>query len=101
MDKEKRTVLIQICLFVVTFITTTLAGTEWTHARSILYSPDFSWYDFVNGLQFSDSFLLFLTVHVFGPYLVSMTHKFKSSMPYFIPIPQLVLSLGTLSAIIR
>ena len=101
MDKEKRTVLIQIALFVVTFITTTLAGTEWTHARSILFTPDYSWNDFLNGLQFSVPFLLILTVHEFGHYFVSMAHKIKSSLPYFIPVPPIVLSIGTLGAIIR
>lgn len=101
MDKEKRTVLIQICLFVVTFITTTLAGAEWTHARSILFTPDYSWNDFFNGLQFSVPFLLILTVHEFGHYFTSMAHKIKSSLPYFIPVPPIVLSIGTLGAIIR
>lgn len=101
MDKEKRTVLIQILLFVVTFVTTTLAGTEWVYSRSILFSADYSWTDFFNGLPFSVPFLLILTVHEFGHYFTSKAHKIRASLPYFIPIPPLLLSIGTFGAIIR
>lgn len=101
MDKEKRTVLIQILLFFVTFVTTTLAGTEWVYSRSILFSQDYSWTDFFNGLPFSVPFLLILTVHEFGHYFTAKAHKIKASLPYFMPIPPVLLSIGTFGAIIR
>lgn len=101
MDKEKRTVLIQICLFVVTFVTTTMAGAEWTYSKSIWFYKDYTWSDFLKGMEFSVPFLLILTVHEFGHYFTSRAHKIKSSLPYFIPVPPIVLSIGTLGAIIR
>ncbi|HEY4654509.1 MAG TPA: site-2 protease family protein [Cyclobacteriaceae bacterium] len=101
MTKAKRTVLIQGFLFVLTFVTTTLSGTEWAHSKSIIYSENYSWNDFLSGMQFSVPFLLILTVHEFGHYFTAMAHKIKSSLPYFIPFPPISLSIGTLGAVIR
>src|SRR5688572_26388212 len=109
MTKENRLVVIQIVLFITTFITTTLAGAEWTFGKSIiLYAEDgiflntaFSWSDFASGLHFSIPFLLILTVHEFGHYFTAMHHKVKSSLPYYIPLPPLPLSIGTMGAVIR
>jgi len=100
MEKEKRTVLIQIVLFVLTFITATLSGAEWSHSKSIFYT-DFTWADFLSGMKFSVPFLLILTVHEFGHYFTAMYHKVRASLPYYIPIPPIFLSIGTLGAIIR
>ena len=36
MNPKLKTALIHGSLFIVTFITTTLAGAEWTHGKSIL-----------------------------------------------------------------
>lgn len=102
MHKEKRVIILQVFLFVATFITTTLAGAEWTYGKSI-YQKDipFTWNDFMSGLEFSIPFLLFLTVHEFGHYFTAMYHKVKSSLPYYIPIPPIPLSIGTMGAVIR
>lgn len=103
MRKETTRILIQIALFLLTFITTTLAGTEWVYGRSI-FVPDFGWSDFVNGLWFSVPLLLVLTVHEFGHYFMAMYHRVKTSLPYYIPIPPGIFgpfSLGTLGAVIR
>src|SRR6478735_8086245 len=99
MTKERRIVLIQIFLFIATFITTTLAGAEWTYGKSIY--GEFTLSDFASGLPFSIPFLLILTVHEFGHYFTAMHHKVKSSLPYYIPIPPLPLSIGTMGAVIR
>lgn len=101
MKKENRTVLIQVLLFVLTFITTTLSGAEWAYSKSVFFSPDYSWVDFANGMKFSIPFLLILTVHEFGHYFTAMFHRIKSSLPYYIPIPPILLSIGTLGAVIR
>jgi membrane-associated protease RseP (regulator of RpoE activity) len=100
MSKETRTILIQVILFVATFVTTTLAGAEWTYGKSLYYG-DFGWSDFVSGMGFSVPFLLILTVHEFGHYFTAVHHKVKSSLPYYIPIPPMPLSIGTMGALIR
>lgn len=103
MNSETKRIIFQIGLFVITFITTTLAGTEWVYGRSV-FTTDYSWADFVKGLEFSIPLLLILTVHEFGHYFVAMYHKVKTSLPYYIPIPPipfLPFSLGTMGAVIR
>src|SRR5687768_15140431 len=100
MSSDQKRVLIQLGLFITTFITTTLAGAEWTYGRSI-FMPDYSWQDFVSGLEFSIPFLLILTVHEFGHYFIAMYHKVKATLPYYIPMPPLPFSIGTMGAVIR
>lgn len=109
MRNEYKRILIQVLLFITTFLTTTLAGAEWCFGKSwmiyaadgIFINPDFGWQDFINGMQFSVPFLLILTVHEFGHYFTAMYHKVKSSLPYYIPFPPLPLSIGTMGAVIR
>ena len=86
---ERRRVLLQIGLFVITFITTTIAGAEWTYGKSI-YAPTYTWSDFLSGLEFSIPFLLILTVHEFGHYFMTRYHKIKVSLPYYLPMPPIV-----------
>jgi membrane-associated protease RseP (regulator of RpoE activity) len=104
MHKESRRIVFQIFLFIVTFITTTLAGGEWAYGRSV-FIADYSWKDFTNGMAFSVPLLLILTVHEFGHYFVAMYHKVKASLPYYIPIPPIpflpFFSIGTFGAVIR
>ena len=99
MTKEQRTILIQILLFVATFVTTTIAGAEWTYGKSVYV--EFTWADFVSGMSFSIPFLLILTVHELGHYFTALHHKVKSSLPYYIPFPPFPLSIGTMGALIR
>lgn len=100
MSRGQRTVIIQAVLFILTFITTTLAGAEWTYGKSI-FMPGYSWQDFLSGLQFSIPFLLILTTHEFGHYFVAMYHKVKATLPYYIPMPPFPFSIGTMGAVIR
>jgi membrane-associated protease RseP (regulator of RpoE activity) len=104
MPKETKRILFQILLFIVTFVSTTIAGNEWVYSRNIFFTEDYGWHDFVNGLSFSIPLLLILTVHEFGHYFVALYHKVKTSLPYYIPIPPipfLGLSIGTMGAVIR
>ncbi len=87
-------------LFIATFVTTTIAGAEWTYGKSLYYGL-FTWSDFVAGMQFSIPFIGILTVHEFGHYLTARHNRIDSSLPYYIPIPPFPLSIGTLGAIIR
>lgn len=100
MNSDQKRVLLQLGLFITTFITTTIAGAEWAYGRSV-YMPDYSWSDFFSGLQFSVPFLLILTVHEFGHYFVAKYHKIKVTLPYYLPMPPLQFSIGTMGAVIR
>ncbi len=105
MDKKLKRSLIQIALFIVTVIATTMAGAEWMHGWLFLYVPHpLGWADFIDGFQYSFPFLLILTVHEFGHYLTARYHKVKVSLPYYIPAWLGFLetmSFGTMGAFIR
>lgn len=96
-------------LFVLTFISTSLAGALFVgHTADI---PD----DFVlfsgegfhffmgmvlwEGVLFASLLLGFLAVHEFGHYFAAMRHRIRASLPYFIPFP--ISPIGTLGAVIR
>jgi membrane-associated protease RseP (regulator of RpoE activity) len=113
MPKETKRILIQVGLFIATFFTTTLAGTEWAYGKSLIIfnknmnmilNSAYTMADFQKGLAFSIPLLLILTVHEFGHYFTALYHKVKVSLPYYIPvppIPYLSFSIGTMGAVIR
>lgn len=94
--------MLQALLFVITMITTTLAGTELTLNKYLVVGM--TWSDFLVGFSFSIPFLTILTVHEFGHYLTARYHKIKVSLPYYIPFwTGFILgpSIGTMGAFIR
>lgn len=93
-------ILVHGSLFVVTFITTSLAGAEWTYGKSV-FMEGFTWADFISGMHYSVPFLLILTVHEFGHYFTAIHHKVPTTLPYYIPLPPLSLMIGTMGALIR
>jgi membrane-associated protease RseP (regulator of RpoE activity) len=113
MNIEQRRILLQIGLFLFTFVTTTIAGADFCFMKSIYayekdsfvgFNPDFTMDDFLKGMQFSVPFLLILTVHEFGHYFTAMYHRVRASLPYYIPfppIPGMLQIIGTFGAIIR
>lgn len=100
MTRETRTLLIQASLFVTTVITTTLAGAEWTYGKSIFMSG-YQWSDFVSGFAFSVPFLLILTTHELGHYFTARYHSVSATLPFYLPLPPLPFSIGTMGALIR
>lgn len=96
---ERKRIILQVLLFVTTFVTTTFAGSAWCYSKPV--NAGYSWNDFLLGMNFSVPLLLFLTVHEFGHYFMAMFHKVKASLPYYIPVPPIIISIGTLGAIIR
>src|SRR5699024_3571409 len=54
--------------------------------------------DVYRGALFAFLLLGFLGVHEFGHYFAALHHKIKVTLPYFIPIP---LGIGTMGAVIR
>src|SRR5579859_6215624 len=97
MSPKVKSYLLHSSLFIVTFITTTLAGAEWTNSKSV-FMPGFTWADFSGGLPYSICFLTILTCHEFGHYFTAIYYRIKTTLPYYIPMP---FFLGTLGALIR
>jgi membrane-associated protease RseP (regulator of RpoE activity) len=100
MELSARKILIHAGLFVLTFVTTTLAGAEWTYGKSV-FMEGFGWDDFVGGMSYSVPFLLILTVHEFGHYFTAIHYQVRTTLPYYIPLPPFPLMFGTLGALIR
>lgn len=94
-----KTITKHVVLFLVTFITVALVGAGFVGFSPSLFPfglPSLS--DFYRGLLFSALLLGFLGVHEFGHFFAALYHKIKVTLPYFIPIP---LGIGTLGAVIR
>ena len=91
----KKSILINILLFAATFITTTIAGTQWSghYAGEIA-----NWY---HGLTYAVLILTFLTAHEMGHYIASRIHSVNATLPYFIPAPIPEMLFGTLGAVIK
>ncbi len=100
MELTFKKILLHLGLFLVTLVTTTLAGAEWVHGKSI-FMPEYSWQDFLSGLSYSVPFLLILTAHEFGHYFTAIHYKVTTTLPYYIPLPPFPLMFGTLGALIR
>ena len=107
MNKRKKTLAIQIGLFLITIITTTLAGTEWTYQKYLFFADEahqMDWDDFLGGFHYSIPFLLILTCHEFGHYLTARYYKIKVTLPYYVPLwlgVMLSPSFGTMGAFIK
>lgn len=99
----RRTLLIQLALFFVTVVTTTLAGAEWKFGSSFLtpHRP-MGWAEFWQGLAFSLPFLGILTVHEFGHYFTAVKNRVRVTLPFYLPLWLGTLtSIGTMGAFIR
>jgi membrane-associated protease RseP (regulator of RpoE activity) len=83
-----------VVMLLLTVLTTLFAGTMW------YYEPLNSPLDLVTGdsWKFSVAVLSVLGVHELGHYVLSRYHDVDASLPYFIPIPNII---GTLGAVIR
>ncbi len=97
--------LAQLGLFVVTFLTTTLAGAEWMFGRFVFWGEErASIDDLIAALQFSVPFLTILSFHEFAHYFTAKYHHIKTTLPYYIPLWTgfiLMPSFGTMGAFIR
>ncbi len=81
--------LVNAVMFVATIVTTLFAGA--------LGDPRFTGREFWLGWPFSLSILLILGAHELGHYFMARRHGVHVSLPYFIPFPSL---LGTMGAVI-
>ena len=100
-EKRKRikSYLIHTGLFIATFITTTLAGVEWTTGQL----PPYEFNMIAKGLPYSISILLIITFHEFGHYFAARYHKIRATLPFYIPFPPIpyFINFGTMGAVIR
>ncbi len=96
---DAKTILKHLALFLVTFVCVALAGAYFVGFEPSLFPvmlPNLS--DFYRGLLFAALLLGFLGTHEFGHFFAAMYHNIKVSLPYFIPFP---LGIGTVGAVIR
>jgi membrane-associated protease RseP (regulator of RpoE activity) len=89
---KRRIPWLNLVLFVATVMTTMFFG-----AMIDGYDP-LHGADILHGLSFSAAILGILLCHEFGHYLVSRKHRVRVSLPYFIPAPTII---GTMGAVIK
>lgn len=96
---KKNNYLVHIILFLITLITTIIAGTEWTTGKMGPYEIN----DLAKGLPYAFSILFVLGVHEFGHFFAAVYHKVKATLPYFIPFPPIAgfFNFGTMGAVIK
>ena len=100
MELTPRKIALHLGLFILTFITTTLAGAEWIHGKSVLVTG-YTWADFLSGMPYSVPFLFILSAHEFGHYFTAIHYRIRTTLPYYIPLPPFPFMIGTLGAVIR
>ncbi len=98
--------LVHFSLFILTLLTTTLAGGEWVYGKSIMTSGDsaLTWEYFFKSMAFSIPFIGILLVHEMGHFFTSLYHKVRCTLPFFIPAWLGFIgapSIGTFGAIIQ
>lgn len=91
-----RRLLVHLLLFLVTVLTTTVAG-AFLAGADIIREPGLLY----RGLPFSLSLLAILGAHEMGHYLVSRRHGLDVSLPYFLPGLPFPPLPGTFGALIR
>lgn len=97
---------IHLLLFVLTILTSTLAGGEWVYGKHVLASGDsaLTWEYFFKSMAFSIPFIGILLIHELGHFFTSLYHKVRCTLPFFIPAWLGFIgapSIGTFGAIIR
>lgn len=100
----RKTVLKHLGLFLLTCISVSLVSTvlvgkqlQTLELGSFIlpYPPED---DLFRGILFAALLLTFLTFHEFGHYFAAVYHNIRVSLPYYIPLP---VGIGTLGAVIR
>jgi membrane-associated protease RseP (regulator of RpoE activity) len=84
---------LNVVLFLATVATTLLAGVGWYGDAA-----DAGLRELLGAWPFAASVLVVLAVHELGHYVASRYHDVEATLPYFVPVPS---ALGTLGAVIR
>lgn len=85
---------LHIILFIITFLSTLVAGSLFQKGINIIAEP----WRIVEGLPFSLSLMTILLGHELSHYFASRIHHTRATLPYFIPAPSLI---GTFGAFIK
>jgi len=93
---KKSGIWINILLFILTIMTTMMAG-------AVLLGRDYfiQFGDVIYGWKYSLAVLSILTAHEFGHYFAARYHKIRATLPYYIPLPLPGFHFGTLGAFIK
>ena len=93
---------VNAALFVLTFLTTTMAGAYMAGADLSILRPFSSGLQLYAGLTFSIPLMAILLAHEMGHYLTARRNRVDVSPPYFIPAPfPSLFIIGTFGAFIR
>src|SRR5665648_279991 len=90
---NKDRVWVNVALAVVTFFTTMVAGSS-----LFGFNPITNPFDIVKGLPFTLAIMFVLGTHEMGHYLMAKRRGMHTSLPYFIPFPTII---GTMGAVIK
>lgn len=94
--KQRSRIWINIVLFFLTILTTSLGGVFWAN------KDPYELNNFSSGLLYSFLIMLVITTHEFGHYFAARIHKVPVTLPYYIPFPFIFLNpFGTMGAVIR
>jgi membrane-associated protease RseP (regulator of RpoE activity) len=91
--RRRPPVLINVVLFLATLVTTVWAGAL-HQGVNLLNDP----HEFMVGVPYASALLAILGAHEFGHYFTARWHGVDVTLPYFIPVP---MGLGTLGAFIQ
>lgn len=89
----QKSLFLHILLFIITFLTTLLAGALQTGVN-IIEEPE----KFHKGFPFAFTLMSILLAHELSHYIASRKHNVQATLPYFIPAPTLI---GTFGAFIK
>ncbi len=90
---RRKSLLLPVVLFILTFFTTLLAGAVQTGVH-ILKEPE----KIYKGLPFALTLMAILLSHELAHYFTSKKYNVKATLPYFIPAPTII---GTFGAVIK
>ncbi len=82
-----------LLLFVATIVSTLFAGAQWYYLDPTA-NPTVLWHAW----PFAAAVLGVWSIHEMGHYVMSRYHRVDASLPYFIPVPSLI---GTMGAVIK
>lgn len=93
---DKNRYLLHSFLFLLTIISTIMAGAQWL-GKDITEISNWQY-----GFTYSALIMLFISAHEFGHYFASKFHKVDSTLPFYLPMPFVFLMpFGTMGAVIR
>lgn len=82
-------------LFIMTCLTVMMAGAAWSGKD---FTEITTW---TFGATYAFLVMSFITAHEFGHYFAARYHQINASLPYFIPVPPILMPFGTMGAFIK